>query len=126
MIATFDEIDIFAKDLFNGARVGAESIQFSLSENSERHRYQKSAGGIRASLVGNEPEYAKLSMARGMGAWAVILSVDLRESSERAVRLGGEHTYLTMHTYLPTMIELVDRAKGLIVGLRGGSCPFCA
>lgn len=120
MIARFEEIQKFAEDLFSGAQVGAETIQFSLSEQSEKHYYQKSASGrIRASLLGSEPEYEKLGTMRGMAAWAVILSVDMRQSSARAVRVGAEHTYLTMHTYLPTMIELVARANGLIVGLRG-------
>lgn len=121
MIADFEEMREFAEQNFDRAKIGSVGVPFAQLENrGEVHeQYQKSAKSIRASLVGSEPEYAKLDTAYGMAAWAVIASVDMRSSSQRAVRIGAEHTYLTMHTYLPTMAELVCRSKGLIVGLRG-------
>jgi len=114
--ANYNEIEHFAKAQYTEAKVAASTIQFSA-----RARYSKNerAGELQASMIGYEPEFAVLDTCYGMGAWASILSVDLRKSSERAVQVGAKDTYLTMHTYLPTMAELVAKAGGKIVGLRG-------
>ncbi len=119
MIADFNEIEGFANECFDIANGAAATIQFSL--NASRARYSKSAGEGRQEpyLIGNQPQFAELDTAFGMAAYSVILSVDLRRSSKRAVEVGAKHTYLTMHTYLPVMAELVTRASGKIVGLRG-------
>jgi class 3 adenylate cyclase len=117
LIADFDEIWEFAEANLAEAGVAATTIQFS-TEKYAKH-LQEDRGSIRASYVGSEPEYAKLTTNYGMSAWAVVLSVDMRGSSPRAIKVGAKDTYLTMHTYLPTMGELVARADGLIVGLRG-------
>jgi class 3 adenylate cyclase len=120
MIAPFEDIYSFAKSSFNRAKLAAKAIPFAAIRNEHYSRSKSASGGdIRASLIGSEPEFASLETEFGMAAWAVVLSVDLRSSSDRAVKVGAEHTYLTMHTYLPTMGELVSRAKGKIVGLRG-------
>jgi class 3 adenylate cyclase len=119
VIADFDDIWNFAEANLEEAGVAATTIQFSVEKYSSKHLQEGGIGSIRAGAVGSEPEYAKLTTNFGMSAWAVVLSVDMRGSSSRAIRVGAKDTYLTMHTYLPTMAELVGRADGLIVGLRG-------
>ena len=116
-----NEIEAFAKASFKRANRASTAIQFSVNAMESRAHYTKNAelGSIRASTIADEPEYAVLETNYGMAAWGVILSVDLRGSSNRALRIKAKKTYLTMHTYLPTMAELVGRAKGKIVGLRG-------
>lgn len=118
MIAEFSEIEQFAADCLETAQGAARTIQFSVNA---RAKYARQSGELMESpdLIGNEPEFALLDTAFGMAAWSVILSVDLRDSSRRAIEIGARDTYLTMHTYLPTMAELVSKADGKIVGLRG-------
>lgn len=118
MIAKFDEIEEFAKDCMNTAKAAATSIQFSRNEKYAKSLLAES-GSIRMSLIGDDPDFAELNTGYGMSAWAIILSVDMRGSSNRAIKIGAKGTYLTMHTYLPTMAELVARSDGKIVGLRG-------
>lgn len=113
MIA-FREIDDFARVCLTRAMVGASTIRFS----EEVLKYSKQAS-MRGSMISDEPEYADLETAYGMAAWAVVLSVDLRGSTTLAKQHGAKNMFLTMHTYLPTMAELVRRLDGKIVGLRG-------
>jgi class 3 adenylate cyclase len=119
MLAQFDEIDKFARKCFHEANDGAKVIRFSLTENEH---YSKGGRDIKAAApysIGNTPRFVELDNFRGVGGWAVVLSVDLRGSSKRATEIGAEDTYLTMHTYLPTMAELVSKANGKIGSLRG-------
>jgi len=74
---------------------------------------------MRANLISDIPRFDRLKVGTGVDAWAVILFVDLRNSSRRADEYGAKATYLTMHTYLPTMAYLVGKAGGHIVGYRG-------
>lgn len=117
MQVSFEEIDSFARQCLSRAKVSTEAIIF------ESEHYQKNAremGRAEASYhIGNTPRFIDLETSRGVGGWSVVLSVDLRGSSKRAVQIGPEDTYLTMHTYLPTMAELVSKADGRVGSLRG-------
>ncbi len=76
--------------------------------------------GITSSIsIVDNPRFAVLKHATGQLAWAVVLAVDLRNSTSRAMRVGAEATYLTMHTFLPTMEYLIGKAGGQVIGLRG-------
>jgi class 3 adenylate cyclase len=118
VLAQFEEIEQFARECFRKANEATDAIQFSLNE-----RYTKSASGtLRAEApyhIGHTPRFIDLDTSRGVGGWAVVLSVDLRGSSKRADEIGPEDTYLTMHTYLPTMAELVSKSDGHVGSLRG-------
>jgi class 3 adenylate cyclase len=111
-IAKYADVESFAKEQFARAQLAASRIRFA----KEAYTLNEE---IRATMIAYEPEFASLPTSFGMAAWTCILSVDLRGSSERAVRLGAKPTYLTMHTYMPTMCQLVANAGGEIVGLRG-------
>src|SRR5258706_6074673 len=116
MIAIYGEVTAFARGKLLEAKGPAQVIRFSAEE------YAKSASlgstSIRASLQ-DDPRLAAIPNAYGMAAFSTVLAVDLRGSSARAVRIGAKDTYLTMHTFLPTMIHLVECAGGIVVGLRG-------
>ena len=117
----FDKIRKFAKGSFENASGHAHAIPMSV--NSGSVKYARSKGGliesVKACMLEDDPEYCDLDIGEGIAADATILSVDLRRSSDMALRIGPRHTHLTMHTYLPTMALLVQMAKGLIVGYRG-------
>jgi class 3 adenylate cyclase len=73
----------------------------------------------KALLLASTPRFADMANSYGEAGWSVILSVDLRGSSARAVRIGARATFLTMQTYVPTMVYLVGCSGGKVVGLRG-------
>ena len=118
MIADFGEIEAFAGECLQKAMASARAIQFSVTEN-----YSKEAGSLRAKAehygIGSNPRFMDIGTAGGVGGWAAVLSVDLRHSSKIAIESGPKDTFQIIHTYLPTMVELVARADGLIGGLRG-------
>lgn len=112
MIAELQEIRRAARGYLKRAIDAASTIHFSFNERVQRY-------SRKSMLLASEPKYAELEPFYGFSAWAVILSVDLRGSSNRAVKVGAKNTYIAMHTYLPTMVKLVGEAKGKVVGLRG-------
>jgi class 3 adenylate cyclase len=116
-IANFDEIDEFAREAYRLAEESAGVIKFSVTEG-----LTKNSRSITASApyhIGNTPQFVSLETTHGVAGWAVLLAVDLRKSSDRAVRIGAKKTFLTMHTYIPTMAELVVRNGGKVGSLRG-------
>lgn len=123
MIATIDEVRDFARTKLQEARDGGESIPFHLVERYHAKAMsanRRKEGSIEASIsIVDDPKFSVLKHGTGQLAWAVVLSVDLRNSSSRAIRHGAENTYLTMHTYLPTMEYLIGRSNGKVIGLRG-------
>jgi class 3 adenylate cyclase len=83
-----------------------------------RHLREKFAARF-DGMLGDVPEYAKLSLGHAVDTWAVILFVDVRGSTKRAKSIGAVKTYLTMHAFVPAMAFLVQQFKGFIVGFRG-------
>jgi class 3 adenylate cyclase len=45
--------------------------------------------------------------------------------SQLAVKIGPRNMYIAMHTYLPTMLRIVEEFKGIVVGLRGDGAIAC-
>ena len=123
MIASIDDVSEFARRKLREAREGSEEIPFHLVERfSAKAMSVRNAkeGSLAASIsIVDDPRFAVLKHSMGQLAWAVVLSVDLRNSTWRAMNHGAEATYLTMHTYLPTMEYIVGKAGGKVIGLRG-------
>jgi class 3 adenylate cyclase len=95
---------------------GLEKFAEALVENSTKPlRYAKSYG---LSLVQRD-EYKDKAIYFCEKAWASILSVDIRGSIKRALAIGAQDTFITMHVFMRTMIRLVAMAKGVVIGLRG-------
>lgn len=112
-VASFDDIAELVLGFLEKARDAAGLILF------EEYRKKHARARERVRLLGNQSHFARLPQFYGMSAWAAILSVDLRESTDRALRVGAQNTYIAMHVLLPTLAELVGRAGGSVVGLRG-------
>ncbi len=107
----------FARDRFNEANVATNTIRFSTRTGGTLLAEQYMAKSARA--LTDRPEFEELDTSFGKLAWAAMLCVDLRGSSQRAIAVGAKSTYLTMHTYLPTMIHVSSHFAGEVVGLRG-------
>lgn len=119
-IAAVADLLRLAKRCRKEAEDAAKAIH--LSTFTEAVKYAKSIG---ARMLGDEPAYSELPPFRGLRAWGALLSFDLRRSSARALEVGPRDTYVTMHTYLPTMLSLVECAGGIVVGLRGDGAIAC-
>jgi class 3 adenylate cyclase len=100
----------FAQQRFNTAEVAATELFESFAEQYQRKQL---------SLVANIPRFRALPVGYGVQVWAAILFVDLRSSSRLADLHGPKITYLTMHTFLPTVARLVVECGGRLVGFRG-------
>lgn len=48
-----------------------------------------------------------------------VLFIDMRESTKRAAELGVINTFLTMHAYIPAMLECVKFYKGNVIDIMG-------
>ncbi|MFK7735172.1 MAG: adenylate/guanylate cyclase domain-containing protein [Pirellulaceae bacterium] len=123
MIATIEEVREFAESRLQDARDGGESIPFHLVERYQAKSFsanRRKEGSIEGSIsIVDDPKFSVLKHGTGQLAWAVVLSVDLRHSTWRALEYGAKNTYLTMHTFLPTMEYLIGRSNGTVIGLRG-------
>lgn len=121
MSVQFTEIQSFAYEQFELAKSGSKSIKMALSETrvTRNQMVAQRYGALSAKALGDNPDFCSLEMGYGTSVWAVVLAVDLRRSSKREIRIGPKKTHLTMHTYLPTMINLVGQWNGSVVGLRG-------
>jgi adenylate cyclase len=120
---TEDELRAFVHMQLRKARQGSERIPFEILEKSATVNRQANGDSridVKASAsVADDPRYDFLTHGYGVAAFAVVLAVDLRNSTNRAAKHGPEATYLTMHTYLPTMAYLVNHCGGKVIGLRG-------
>jgi len=48
-----------------------------------------------------------------------VLFADMRKSTQRALEIGPENTFLTMHAIIPALIFVVEKYKGSIIDLPG-------
>lgn len=117
-IASIADLLRIARESFQRAQQSADEIgitaNFSESVKVAKARYAKSL-----NLLSNDPEYKDIQAFNGIQAHAAILSFDLRKSSDRATRLGPKDTFITMHTYMTTMLDLLRLTDAVVVGLRG-------
>ncbi len=98
------------------ARRFPDAIVESFSERSASlSHYSRSA----ATAMSEDPQFGSLAHFDGMMAWGAFVAFDLRRSTRRAMEIGFKDTFITMHTYLPTMIKVVRAGGGQIAGMRG-------
>lgn len=48
-----------------------------------------------------------------------VLFADMRNSTERAIQIGGANTFLTLHAIMPTLIYIVETYGGYVIDLPG-------
>jgi class 3 adenylate cyclase len=115
-----EDIKEFAKEQFEQANSSASVIKFSAQARQTtvvleaEHYMAKSARSLHTL-----PDFADIETSYGKAAWAAMLCVDIRGSTNREIEIGPKDTYLTVHTYLPTMVRIVADWNGSVVGLRG-------
>lgn len=48
-----------------------------------------------------------------------VLFVDMRNSTKRAETLGEEKTFLSMHAYIPALLQVIEHYDGKVVDIMG-------
>jgi class 3 adenylate cyclase len=117
---TIEELARLASESFRRAHRVATSINLSTTTKSfsdaGTHKY---ARNIEEQTISDVPAFADLDHFEGIKAWGAMMSFDLRRSSLLPKEVGARNTYVLMHTFLPTMLQIVRAAHGKVVGLRG-------
>jgi class 3 adenylate cyclase len=106
---------------FEKAKRTAEQIGLSASV-TENLKYARTG---EPQFLSDRDEYKEIEEYHGLRAWCATLSFDIRRSTARALKIGPRDTFITMHTFLPTMLALAGRKGGSIVGLRGDGAIAC-
>lgn len=114
---TLADLLTLAQTCYRRSRETATRLELSTySEVTESVKLAKAYG---ARLLSDEPEFEEIDRYSGLRAWGAILAFDLRKSTERAMKVGPRDTFITMHTYMTTMLAVVRGSDGVVVGLRG-------
>jgi class 3 adenylate cyclase len=125
-IAVLEELCRLAQASFDKAKEVADAIQLSTHvEFSEVVKEAKHYSRTGARLLAREPGYENLEITLGVKAWGALLAFDLRDSSNLAAKMSPRDMYLIMHTYLPTVLAVIKKADGIVVGLRGDGAIAC-
>lgn len=75
------------------------------------------ADAISDTIPGYHAEYLEFgSFAKDNFA---VLFVDMRNSTNRAQQLGPEKTFLTMHAFIPALLEVIKSYDGKVVDIMG-------
>ncbi|GAA5507386.1 adenylate/guanylate cyclase domain-containing protein [Novipirellula caenicola] len=106
----------FAEERFAFATKSAKSIHFSTKSASAEILAEDRI--IANSLI-EDDEFADLETGTGVGTWSSVLAIDLRGSTAMAEALGGENTYVLVHTLLPTLAWSLKRLGGTVMNYRG-------
>lgn len=48
-----------------------------------------------------------------------ILFIDMRQSTKRAMKIGPKKTFLSMHTFIPAMLEVIKQYRGYVIDIMG-------
>jgi class 3 adenylate cyclase len=97
-------------------QVVANNVKKAVETAGRITLYEKRAA---VGMVADLPVFRRLDVGSAEKAWAVILFVDMRGSTARAVRVGARDTFITMHALLPALAFLANEYNGYIVGFRG-------
>ena len=79
--------------------------------------YNESADAISDTIPGYKADYLEFgSYAKDNFA---VLFVDMRNSTKRAETLGEEKTFLSMHAYIPALLQVIEHYDGKVVDIMG-------
>lgn len=82
-----------------------------------REAFEHRADAISDVIPGFEAE--KLEFGSYDRENYAVLFVDMRRSTQRAQQVGAEKTFLTMHVFLPALLEVVKYYHGKVIDIMG-------
>lgn len=106
----FDEIYLQTKMHYNQAK---KSLEVQKTENCMFEH----ADAISDTIPGYQAEYLDFG-SYDKDNFAVLF-VDMRSSTKRAQSIGPEKTFLTMHAYIPALLEVIKFYNGKVVDIMG-------
>ena len=103
-----DQIYEVTKEHYNKAKNSLTIVHRALYE---------SASAISDTIPGYKADFLEF------GSYAkdnfTVLFVDMRNSTKRAEKLGAEKTFLSMHAYIPALLQVVECYQGKVVDIMG-------
>lgn len=103
------EIYKLTKDHYDKAKSTLEDLKHSL--------LYENADAISDTIPGYQAEYLEFgSFDKDNFA---VLFVDMRNSTKRAQQIGAEKTFLTMHAFIPALLEVIKCYDGKVVDIMG-------
>lgn len=102
-------------------KIDIDSIYKKTREHYERAKsslllshkaFSESAEAISDTIPGYEADYLEFG-SYDKDNFAVLF-VDMRKSTLRAERLGPEKTFLSMHVYIPALLQVVEHYQGKV------------
>ena len=86
-------------------------------ENIKHSFIFEGADAISDTIPGYQADYLEFgSFAKDNFA---VLFVDMRNSTNRALQIGPEKTFLTMHAFIPALLEVIRCYDGKVVDIMG-------
>lgn len=104
-----DEVYSKTKEHYNQAKKTLQEIKHSL--------LLEHADAISDTIPGYRAEYLEFG-SYDKDNFAVLF-VDMRNSTKRAQTIGPENTFLTMHAYIPALLEVIKFYNGKVVDIMG-------
>lgn len=104
-----DRVYNVAKESYNRAKESLRIVHKSMNE-SFNSAISDVVPGYEANRL-NFGNYTKDNFA--------VLFVDMRSSTKRAIKIGPEQTFLTMHVYIPALLEVVKIYNGNVIDIMG-------
>ncbi len=104
-----DEVYLKTKEHYNQAKKTLQEIKHSfLFEHAD---------AISDTIPGYQADYLEFG-SYDKDNFAVLF-VDMRSSTKRAQTIGPEKTFLTMHAYIPALLEVIKFYNGKVVDIMG-------
>ncbi len=103
-----DEVYLKTKEHYNQAKKTLQEIEHFLFEHAD---------AISDTIPGYKAEYLEFG-SYDKDNFAVLF-VDMRNSTKRAQAIGAEKTFLTMHAYIPALLEVIKFYNGKVVDIMG-------
>ena len=112
---SLNALRIFAQERLDEVSTSVQTIKFSAESRTKSFEPDQ----LITNSLSDDVDFQSLPHAGGIGAWAAVVSVDLRGSTRLADSLGPRDTFRMMHTLLPTLAHCFQRMGGQNLNLRG-------
>lgn len=108
-----------------------ETVNIESIYNIAKERYEKALKSLRSIELRESVEMSAISdVIPGYNASDLdfgsydgdnytVLFVDMRGSTERALKYGAKKTFLTMHIYLSALLAVINHYKGHVIDIMG-------
>lgn len=121
----FRDDELFEKNQFESSENYLRKLYYEIKKNVDNAKSNfnltKHASINEGAMTDLVPGFSAdiLKDADYKTAQFSVLFVDMRNSTNRAQQVGDRGTFITMHAYLPTMINVATKYKGTVFDITG-------